>query len=559
MVTLLGWRVTVENRGRLAESAPAVLMATHKSNLDIVVYGGLFPRRAVVIGKKEIVKIPVFGWFFRVAGNILLDRRDLASAIASIAAAAARVRAERISVWVFPEGHRNGGPTLLPFKKGSFHLAIAAQVPIVPIVCTPLHDLLDGHRLLVFPGRIRLRVLPPIPTEGLGEEDLETLVARCTPGCRRPGAQLAAETAEHTGWVWRRSPRGRHRRKKDTPRMNATPRPRIRFAAAFGFGLVHAAALGVLALDFSWEGVALCLGSYYLRMFAITAGFHRYFAHRTYRMNRFWQFLMAFLGQTAAQKGVLWWAAHHRHHHRFSDQPEDIHSPVQKGFWWSHMGWILADEYEETQLEAIRDFAKFPELVWLDRNQFLAPMLYGLGLWLAFSWTGLFWGFFLSTVLLWHGTFAINSVMHVFGKRVFETRDTSRNSFLMALVTMGEGWHNNHHHFQASAAQGFLWWQVDPSLYLLRLGRLARDREGPAPGPGEGRLPRPRAGCLALLVPDVRESARCVRLRPGGLGRPRRTALAAWADRRETALDRRLKGSPSWRYPASAPRPSSRS
>ena len=260
--------------------------------------------------------------------------------------------------------------------------------------------------------------------------------------------------------------------------MTTTSRPRIRFAAAFGFGLVHAAALGVLAVGFSWQGVALCLGSYYLRMFAITAGFHRYFAHRTYKMNRFWQFLMAFLGQTAAQKGVLWWAAHHRHHHRFSDQPEDIHSPVQKGFWWSHMGWILADDYEETDLESIRDFAKYPELVWLDRNQFLAPMLYGLGLWLAFSWTGLFWGFFLSTVLLWHGTFAINSVMHVFGRRVFETKDTSRNSFLMALVTMGEGWHNNHHHFQASAAQGFLWWQADPSLWLLRLGRLlgiARD------------------------------------------------------------------------------------
>jgi stearoyl-CoA desaturase (delta-9 desaturase) len=254
--------------------------------------------------------------------------------------------------------------------------------------------------------------------------------------------------------------------------MTATPRPRIRLTAALGFGLVHVAALGVFAVGLSWEGVVLCLGSYYLRMFAITAGFHRYFAHRTYRMNRLWQFLMAFLGQTAAQKGVLWWAAHHRHHHRFSDQPEDIHSPVQRGFWWSHMGWILADEYEETRHESIRDFTSFPELVWLDRNQFLAPMLYAFGLWLAFSWTGLFWGFFLSTVLLWHGTFAINSVMHVFGRRVFETRDTSRNSFVMALVTMGEGWHNNHHHFQASAAQGFLWWQVDPSLYLLRLGRL---------------------------------------------------------------------------------------
>ena len=138
MTTLLGWRVTVEDRAHVADSAPAVLMASHKSNLDIVVYGGLYPKRAVVIGKKEIAKIPVFGWFFRATGNILLDRKDLQSAIASIAAAAARVREEKISVWVFPEGHRNGGPTLLPFKKGAFHLAIAAQVPIVPIVCTPL-------------------------------------------------------------------------------------------------------------------------------------------------------------------------------------------------------------------------------------------------------------------------------------------------------------------------------------------------------------------------------------------------------------------------------------
>lgn len=175
--TLLGWRITVEDRDHVADSVPAILMASHRSNLDIVVYGGLYPKRAVVIGKKEIAKIPVFGWFFRATGNILLDRKDLPSAIASIAAAAKRVREERISVWVFPEGHRNGSPTLLPFKKGSFHLAIAAQVPIVPIVCGPLDDVLDGHRLLAFPGTIRLRVLPAIPTEGLGEADLEPLIA----------------------------------------------------------------------------------------------------------------------------------------------------------------------------------------------------------------------------------------------------------------------------------------------------------------------------------------------------------------------------------------------
>jgi stearoyl-CoA desaturase (delta-9 desaturase) len=318
--------------------------------------------------------------------------------------------------------------------------------------------------------------------------------------------------------------------------MTAPSRPRIRPAAAFGFALVHVFALGVLAVGVSWEGVALCVGSYYLRMFAITAGFHRYFAHRTYRMNRFWQFVMAFLGQTAAQKGVLWWAAHHRHHHRFSDQPEDIHSPVQKGFWWSHMGWILAEEYEETELSAIRDFAKYPELVWLDRNQFLAPMLYGLGLWLAFSWTGLFWGFFLSTVLLWHGTFAINSVTHVFGKRVFETRDTSRNSFLMALVTMGEGWHNNHHHFQASAAQGFLWWQVDPSLWLIRLGRLLGIARDVRPVP-ERVVAVARERAVWHFAPRPFERAREAFDAAQAAWDARAAELsAAWAARRETAL-----------------------
>lgn len=193
VTTFLGWRITVEDRGHVAESAPAILMASHKSNLDIVVYGGLYPKRAVVIGKKEISKIPVFGWFFRATGNILLDRKDLPGAIASISAAAARVREEKISVWVFPEGHRNGSPTLLPFKKGSFHLALAAQVPIVPIVCTPLDDLLDGHRLLAFPGRIRIRVLPAIPTEGLGEADLETLIATVRARMQEAQDALTAE------------------------------------------------------------------------------------------------------------------------------------------------------------------------------------------------------------------------------------------------------------------------------------------------------------------------------------------------------------------------------
>ncbi|MFN7989187.1 MAG: lysophospholipid acyltransferase family protein [Thermoanaerobaculia bacterium] len=193
MRAVLGWRITIEDRGHVAESAPAILMVAHKSNLDIIVYGGLYPKHAVVIGKKEVAKIPVFGWFFRATGNILIDRKDLQSAIASITAAAARVREKRISVWVFPEGHRNDSPTLLPFKKGAFHLALAAQVPIVPIVCSQLDGVVDGHRLLIYPGRIRIRVLPAIPTEGLGEADLEPLMETVRGRMQAAQDQLASE------------------------------------------------------------------------------------------------------------------------------------------------------------------------------------------------------------------------------------------------------------------------------------------------------------------------------------------------------------------------------
>jgi len=245
----------------------------------------------------------------------------------------------------------------------------------------------------------------------------------------------------------------------------------VRPSAVAGFLLVHVAAVaGVAVLGFSWKGVALCVASYTLRMFAITAGFHRYFSHRSFRLARVPQFLLALLGQTAAQKGVLWWASNHRHHHKYSDRPEDIHSPVQNGFWWSHIGWILSGLYEETDFSRIPDLAKYPELRWLNRNQYGATLVYALVLFLAFGWTGLVYGYFLSTVLLWHGTFTINSVMHLFGRRVFPTADQSRNSMLFALITMGEGWHNNHHYYPSSAAQGFRWWQVDASFYLLWLG-----------------------------------------------------------------------------------------
>jgi stearoyl-CoA desaturase (delta-9 desaturase) len=228
------------------------------------------------------------------------------------------------------------------------------------------------------------------------------------------------------------------------------------------------AALWTGATAFDW---ILCAALYFLRLFCITAGYHRYFSHRAFRTSRAMQFVLAFGGAMAAQKGALWWAAHHRVHHRFSDQPGDVHSPKQ-GFWWSHVGWILCRKNDETRFELIPDLARYPELRFLDQWHLLPPVVLGAACFLAGGWSALFIGFFLSTVLTYHSTFCINSLTHLFGRRRYVTADTSRNSLLTALLTLGEGWHNNHHYYQASANMGFFWWEIDVSYYVLRL--LAR-------------------------------------------------------------------------------------
>jgi stearoyl-CoA desaturase (delta-9 desaturase) len=236
------------------------------------------------------------------------------------------------------------------------------------------------------------------------------------------------------------------------------------------FWLVHVVAVvGVVWLGWSWKGLLLALALYAIRMFAITAGYHRYFAHRSYRASRPVQFALAALGTTAAQQGPLWWAAHHRRHHRFSDQPEDVHSVRQRGFWYAHLGWVFASENQETRLGDIPDLARYPELRWLNRHH-LVPVVILAALLLAVGGPfALVWGFFVSTTLLWHGTFSINSLSHVFGRRRYATSDDSRNSLALALITLGEGWHNNHHYYQRAASQGFYWWEIDVSYYVLRL------------------------------------------------------------------------------------------
>jgi stearoyl-CoA desaturase (delta-9 desaturase) len=233
------------------------------------------------------------------------------------------------------------------------------------------------------------------------------------------------------------------------------------------FLLLHASVLLVLTVPFHWTALLWLFGSYYLRMFGVTAGYHRYFSHRAYKLNRFWQFCMAFLAQTSAQKGALWWASHHRDHHLHSDRKTDIHSPVHEGFWWSHLGWILSDEYDHYDPKRIADFSRFPELRWLDRFYLVPPVLYGASIYVLFGWGAFVWGFLVSTVLLYHGTFLINSLSHIWGSRRFPTPDESRNNFVLALVTLGEGWHNNHHHFMSSVRQGIRWWEIDVTFYVL--------------------------------------------------------------------------------------------
>jgi stearoyl-CoA desaturase (delta-9 desaturase) len=244
---------------------------------------------------------------------------------------------------------------------------------------------------------------------------------------------------------------------------------RISLIHSFPFLAAHLACLAALFVGFRWSYLVVCLALFYVRMFFVTAGYHRYFSHRSFKTSRVFQFVMALMATTSMQKGVLWWAANHRHHHRYSDTEEDLHSPSLFGFWWSHVGWILSDRYNDTQMDLIRDFHKYPELRWLNRHHLVPPVALAVTLFLLGGWGMLVWGFFISTVLLWHSSFSINSLSHLFGRRRYATTDTSKNNVLLALLTMGEGWHNNHHYYMASARQGFFWWEVDLTYYALRV------------------------------------------------------------------------------------------
>ena len=248
------------------------------------------------------------------------------------------------------------------------------------------------------------------------------------------------------------------------------------------FIALHLVCLMAFFVGYSLTAILAAVFLYALRVFAITAFYHRYFSHRTFTCNRFWQFVFAYIGATATQRGPLWWASHHRAHHAVSDKEGDEHSPIQRGFWWSHTLWFLSNKNYPTNFERVKDWQKFPELVFINKYETLPPLtlalaLFFFGKFLAVyfpqlqtnGWQLLIWGYFISTIAVSHVTFFINSLTHTWGRRRFDTGDTSRNNVILALLTFGEGWHNNHHYYSTSTRQGFYWYEIDITYYLLLL------------------------------------------------------------------------------------------
>lgn len=256
----------------------------------------------------------------------------------------------------------------------------------------------------------------------------------------------------------------------------------IDWLRALPFILLNLSCLLVFYVGFSWTALITAIVLYYIRLFSIGAFYHRYFSHKTYKTNRFWQFIFALIAGTCAQRGPLWWASHHRQHHMVSDEPLDAHSPIQHPLSWSHMGWFLSKKHYHYDPDRVKDLARYPELVFLNRYDTLLPIILIISLYFAGYLLNLYapqldtgpakmlvWGFSISTILLFNTTSIINSLCHIFGSKRFATKDNSRNNFLFALLTLGEGWHNNHHHYPATARQGFMWWEIDITYYIIKL------------------------------------------------------------------------------------------
>ncbi len=237
-----------------------------------------------------------------------------------------------------------------------------------------------------------------------------------------------------------------------------------------GYGLFHVAAIGgAAATGVSLQALLICAACYLFAMMGISIAYHRYFAHKAFKTSRAFQFVLGVWGSLAVEKGPLWWASAHRHHHRYSDTANDIHSPLHRGYLFAHSGWFLDRRIRHADFALCPEFARYRELVWLDRWNWIPVTVYAGLLYFAFGLVGLVWGFFVATVAVWHMTHLVGSILHgPIGYRRFATPDNSRNSLLLALPLLGEGFHNNHHCFPYSARCGLAWWEVDINWWVIR-------------------------------------------------------------------------------------------
>lgn len=233
----------------------------------------------------------------------------------------------------------------------------------------------------------------------------------------------------------------------------------------------------------SLELVALMVISFVVRTFGWEAGHHRYFAHRSFKTSRIFQFVLGALGAMSGQRGPLWWAAVHREHHSYADTDKDPHSPLKRGWFFAYLGWLFERPDGQTNYDNVKDWAQFPELVWLNEHHYVFPyfllcLTFVLGQWTPlFGWgagiEAVIWGFCISTALSLQGTHMVNAFAHAqqsgwFTYRNYPTDDRSQNHWLLCIVTLGASWHNNHHRYPVAARAGFRWWELDLTFIALR-------------------------------------------------------------------------------------------
>jgi len=237
------------------------------------------------------------------------------------------------------------------------------------------------------------------------------------------------------------------------------------------FAVVHALAL-LAPWFFSWSalGVAIFL-HWLLGSIGICLGYHRLLTHRSLHVPKGLEYAIALIGSLALQGGPIFWVAGHRRHHTYTEDVDKDPYSAKRGFWWSHMGWLFYKRPEFFEYESNRKFA--PDLAkdafyrWLDRYYLLLQIPLGVSLYLLGGWSFVIYGVFLRAVLLWHSTWLINSASHITGYRSHESDDNSRNLWWAAILTYGEGWHNNHHAYPNVAKAGWKWWEIDMTWWVI--------------------------------------------------------------------------------------------